>query len=65
MTGCEIHALIGALLAAGFIYLGFRMGRTTTTNVDKQFDVGKLPLTEHDPYEEALEPPEEVIKDRE
>ena len=65
MTGCEIHALIGALFTAGFIYLGFRMGRTTTTNVDKQFDVGKMPLTDHDPYEEALEKPEDVIKDRE
>ena len=64
MTGCEIHALIGALLAAGFIYLGFKMGRATT-HIDKQFDVGKLPLSEHDPYKEALEPPEEVIKDRE
>jgi hypothetical protein len=65
MTGCEIYALIGALFAAGFIYFGFRLGRITTTQADKQFDVGKLPLSEHDPYQEALETPEEVIKDRE
>lgn len=64
MTGCEIYALIGALFAAGFIGFGFRLGRTTT-HTDKQFDVGKMPLTEHDPYEEALEKSEDVIKDRE
>ena len=65
MTGCEIYALIGALFAAGFIWFGFRLGRITTTQVDKQFEPGKLPLTEHDPYEEALDKPEDVIKDRE
>ena len=65
MTGCEIYALIGALFAGGFIWFGFRLGRITTTQSDKQFDVGKMPLTDHDPYEEALEKPEDVIKDRE
>ena len=66
MTGCEIYALIGALFAAGFIWFGFRLGRMTTKPLaDKQFDVGKMPLTDHDPYQEAIEKPEEVIKDRE
>ena len=64
MTGCELYALAGALFAAGFIYFGFRMGRTVTGHTGKQFEVGKMPLSEHDPYQEALEKPEEVIEDR-
>lgn len=66
MTGHEIYALIGALFAGGFIWFGFRLGRMTTKPLaDKQFDVGKMPLSDHDPYQEALEKPEDVIKDRE
>jgi len=64
MTGCELYALAGALFAAVFIHFGFRMGRIVTGQSGKKFDVGKMPLSEHDPYQEALEKPEEVIEDR-
>ena len=65
MTGCELYALMGALFAAVFIYFGFRLGRNAAGQPGKQFEVGKMPLSEHDPYQEALEKPDEVIKDRE
>jgi hypothetical protein len=67
LTGFELlcYVLGGALFAAGFIYFGFRMGRTVTGQPGKQFEVGKMPLSEHDPYQEALSKPEEVIEDRE
>ena len=64
MTGCELYALMGALFAAVFIYFGFRLGRNAACQPGKQFEVGKMPLSEHDPYQEALEKPDEVIKDR-
>ncbi len=66
MTGCDLYALIGALMAAGFIWFGFRLGRASSAPTEgKQFNVGKMPLSEHDPYQEAMEKPDEVIKDRE
>jgi hypothetical protein len=55
---------MGALFAAAFIYFGFRLGRNAVGQPGKQFEVGKMPLSEHDPYQEALEKPDEVIKDR-
>lgn len=64
MTGCELYALMGALFAAVFIYFGFRLGRNAVGQPGKQFEVGKMPLSEHDPYREALGKPDEVIKDR-
>lgn len=58
--------LEGVILAVVLLAIGFFAGRTTTRPVaDKQFEPGKLPLTDHDPYREALMDKDEVIKDRE
>lgn len=58
--------LSGVLLAVILLAIGFLAGRMTTRAVpDRQFEPGKMPLSDHDPYQEALQDPDEVIKDRE
>ena len=61
-----IELLEGVLLAVVLLAIGFVAGRMTIRPVEgRKFEPGKIPLTEHDPYREALENPNEVIKDRE
>ena len=60
----EIYFIFGMIITVVLLGLGFLAGRMPIRS-DKQFDPGKIPLTDHDPYQEALQAPEEIIKDRE
>jgi hypothetical protein len=58
--------LEGVILAVILLAVGFFAGRMTTRPVEgKQFDVGKMPVSDNDPYRDALLGSDEVIKDRE